>query len=1586
MMSNFEVIRPQSYNYDVIIKNDNDQLQQHQQQINSLQQNQTLQQQQQQTSNNMQPLAMSINRNNTSDLNSLPMMVHSHYGLYYGPLNEKKHKDGKGTFIFSNSIYTGQWKDDKREGEGTLVMSDGFANDEVKQPQPQLQQNNNLSTSTSFRDVKYHQQQQQQHHRQSFSSTNNSSLSSSKDALVRIENTFNQLENKVVLQQDDQYLSSHDYYSGKWQASKANGLGTFHFKKDNSSHQDFWRCGLVIRYVNRNNILLPLTEESLVSSFSDSKEILKEMIEDWKRVIGTDEDFPSSKPFLSMPTTGSTNLSISQLNSNGTSTTPSSPGGGTSTLLDNLTMNETKVLSSSVTTPSLLQHSYTQPSFSQQSQQPSLTNSFNQQMQQRNQLLLQQKKNVKQSFGVITASYIKNRLETEEKFFVPLIFFISKWEIPLKSFSISNTNSNFLIVIPDTDSATFVPLSNLMMQSNILDRLISKVLTTDNSIIKNNNTVPSSPITAFNNSTIMEEDNLGASTTTTSTSEERELYKLFPVCLDIDEDEDIQKRNIHNIISKLKEFPKQQQSPDGTPPIFLIQQICQIISIFKKTRPLESHLLSKQFSIAKNYFFKPPAAAGEKPSRANTTTTTSPDSLSPPMSSLGVAAPKNVSTSAPVSPNGKVVPVEPFSSPSGKNTPLSTTNAPSGKPSSKSNLSITTSSKLESKDNGKNSTNQTTTAVTVSKPTPNYHKAFESIHQFKQQSKTDLLSALMEPSSSANNNNNGADEEHPQINSQTINVLFNLFKSTYQFPQSLEDSVSYLRSIQENLENMKNIVEKKINFIKEALSRDADYYSLRELNSGSVDKHNIVGLYKDYLKSKDDQIGNFVNELQKDIDLFDKSYSTCQELCTILYSYQILLIIKRLRNATQFIQQFKKLLDEKKQSGSPVPKDGIIKFVRHIFKITEHLLYSFNQQKSFIKLDDVIKDSIQTFINNSSELFGLLKNNNASNNGNSASGNHENQGLSSPPSNSAVSVNVSGTSPPEKSNSTQSLTSLITSNLVGFVFNNKKSPPSPIYTSFSNSLGFGSGSNSGNGNGNLPQLQKIGPINTSHIFEPSDISPGPFSFISPLNKIPEEIKSGNYHLIIPIASSGDEQLVAFLSQSLLDLRTNLLSLESLKTLEKSKIINLFNVLLHSAVLCPFKFFRSDVFKTISPLLAFYSKKDELFIRFKEIFKTFFEITFKEQYDGVSVTFGAQFCMFLASLYKGLNSKLKKDFVDTFPIEKLIDLMERPYNTDTKPCDSIKAQAAQVLINLSISSFNNLTEIKNRGGLASILELCKLGQVFAHTQIDESELKIAEFLGAGALARVNKATWNGKEVAVKIFNEGSYSFRLEDFLKEVAIMGLINHPNLLKLEGACITPRATESTFMIVTELMHKGTLFDVIKKNKPLPVQTIVKHALSVAYGLSYLHSIDLIHRDIKASNILVDMNDNSKVGDFGLSRVVNSFNMTSNAGTPKWESPECLAGEAYTSAADVYSYGMTLVELITGDEPFPEIQTIVELFRVVYEKKLRPKLPSSTPHFLSSLVKDCLSHTPKKRPTITQIISRLHENSADQKITPNLN
>eukprot|EP00026_Physarum_polycephalum_P010389 Phypoly_transcript_10551.p1 GENE.Phypoly_transcript_10551~~Phypoly_transcript_10551.p1 ORF type:complete len:263 (+),score=62.10 Phypoly_transcript_10551:36-791(+) len=228
--------------------------------------------------------------------------------------------------------------------------------------------------------------------------------------------------------------------------------------------------------------------------------------------------------------------------------------------------------------------------------------------------------------------------------------------------------------------------------------------------------------------------------------------------------------------------------------------------------------------------------------------------------------------------------------------------------------------------------------------------------------------------------------------------------------------------------------------------------------------------------------------------------------------------------------------------------------------------------------------------------------------------------------------------------------------------------------------------------------------------------------------------------------------------------------------------------------------------------------------------------------------GAALCELLAALTSGTD-EVKAAVVTKMGVKKLIELMDA--GARMMPAgEAVVQAAAQVLANLA-SKEEYLVEISSKGGLMRVIEVAKQGRIKAYTHIQENELKLGETLGKGTFAEVKKATWHDKQVAVKIFREAAFTFRLEDFWKEVAIMSLIKHDNILRLLGASVAQRKEDSTFMLITELMHKGTLRDILRNVGPLPAPAIFKYALDVAKGLAYMHALDMLHRDVKASNIL---------------------------------------------------------------------------------------------------------------------------------------
>ncbi|XP_052484713.1 serine/threonine-protein kinase STY46 isoform X20 [Gossypium raimondii] len=198
------------------------------------------------------------------------------------------------------------------------------------------------------------------------------------------------------------------------------------------------------------------------------------------------------------------------------------------------------------------------------------------------------------------------------------------------------------------------------------------------------------------------------------------------------------------------------------------------------------------------------------------------------------------------------------------------------------------------------------------------------------------------------------------------------------------------------------------------------------------------------------------------------------------------------------------------------------------------------------------------------------------------------------------------------------------------------------------------------------------------------------------------------------------------------------------------------------------------------------------------------------------------------------------------------------------------------------------------------------------EIDPRHLKFENKVASGSYGDLYKGTYCSQDVAIKVLKPERVDTDIQkDFAQEVFIMRKVRHKNVVQFIGACTKP----PTLCIVTEFMCGGSVYDYLHKQKGVfKLPSLLKVAIDVSKGMNYLHQNDIIHRDLKAANLLMDENEVVKVADFGVARVkVQSGVMTAETGTYRWMAPEVIEHKPYDHKADVFSFGIMLWELLTG-------------------------------------------------------------------------
>jgi regulator of replication initiation timing len=263
-------------------------------------------------------------------------------------------------------------------------------------------------------------------------------------------------------------------------------------------------------------------------------------------------------------------------------------------------------------------------------------------------------------------------------------------------------------------------------------------------------------------------------------------------------------------------------------------------------------------------------------------------------------------------------------------------------------------------------------------------------------------------------------------------------------------------------------------------------------------------------------------------------------------------------------------------------------------------------------------------------------------------------------------------------------------------------------------------------------------------------------------------------------------------------------------------------------------------------------------------------------------------------------------------------------------------------------------------------------------IPYSELVFVEKLGKGISSVVYTGKWNGKDVAIKVLRlEAKF---INDCKGELMIMSQIVSPYVVHFYGATL-----DTKLAVVMEICANGSLFHCLQ-NTAIPIfwKRVLEWSIQIVHGMNILHEWNpvILHRDMKSLNLLVDVDWNLKLCDFGLSRFNTEASQAQTLaklrGTYTYTAPEMYFKNKYTTKSDVFSMGVIFWELVarlmSGKyiRPYSEYKDINMDYQIIYRvatKGLRPTMPVGCPESYAALIMRCLDNSPEIRPSCKDLI-----------------
>jgi serine/threonine protein kinase len=279
------------------------------------------------------------------------------------------------------------------------------------------------------------------------------------------------------------------------------------------------------------------------------------------------------------------------------------------------------------------------------------------------------------------------------------------------------------------------------------------------------------------------------------------------------------------------------------------------------------------------------------------------------------------------------------------------------------------------------------------------------------------------------------------------------------------------------------------------------------------------------------------------------------------------------------------------------------------------------------------------------------------------------------------------------------------------------------------------------------------------------------------------------------------------------------------------------------------------------------------------------------------------------------------------------------------------------------------------------------------------------VGSGAFGEVFKGTCMGEFVAIKTMIDVT-EVNVREFKAEIVLTATLRHPNIVNFVGACWG----KELMCLVLEWVAKGSLLDLLQTKHLHWEDPLLRLATDIARGMNYLHNRKfydereegtvncIIHRDLKPDNALVSEFTAAKLADFGTSRAKGEEDVTMTAvGTPLYVAPEIARGENYDEKVDVYSFGLTLMEMCVEEQLLDFIggrwviafdkkkipKAAMRIIRPMTEDGWRPVTDENpipfAPPTINSLIVRCCDHDPTKRPSFEIILEELNEKCKEE-------